>query len=197
MTADGEHQPALDKPNGEPAPDRAIAMACSGGDAKAVAELFERYQIPVTRYLSRLTRDGDVEDLVQATFLQIARGKAKFDGRSSVRTWLFAIATNVMQQHFRNNARHRRLLWALSNVQVGSASNNLFEQIDARRSISYVRAAFESLSEKSRRAFLLCEVEGLSAREASEVLNASETAIWKRVSEVRKVLLSAAEDPQA
>lgn len=177
----------------QPWTDDAVAVACSSGDPQAVAELFERFQGPVTRFMSRLVAGADVEDLVQATFLQIARGKAKFDGRSSVKTWLFAIAANVMRQHCRSSARHRRLLWALTSVSKGTASDRLAEQVDARRHVRHVRAAFESLSEKSRLAFVLCELEGLSAREASQVLESSETAIWKRVSDARKALLRAVE----
>ncbi len=180
----------------EPWTDEAIALACSSGDPQAVAELFERFQLPVTRFLSRLTTGSDVEDLVQATFLQIARGKARFDGRSAVKTWLFAIATNVMRQHCRTSARRKRLLWALTSASNGPPNDRLSEQVDARRSVQYMRAAFESLSEKSRVAFVLCEIEGLSAREASQVLSSTETAIWKRVSDARKALLKAVEGPR-
>lgn len=180
----------------EPWTDEALALACSTGDPRAVAELFERFHLPVTRFLSRLVTGADLEDLVQATFLQIARGKARFDGRSAVRTWLFAIATNVMRQHCRTSARRKRLLWALTTTSNGSANDRLSDQVDARRNVQYVRAALESLSEKSRLAFVLCEIEGLSAREAGEVLDSTETAIWKRVSDARKALLRAVGDPK-
>jgi RNA polymerase sigma-70 factor (ECF subfamily) len=180
----------------QPWTDESVALACSSGDPQAVAELFERFQVPVTRFLSRLVAGADVDDLVQATFLQIARGKARFDGRSTVRTWLFAIAANIMRQHCRTSARRKRLLWALTTTSNSPTNDRLSEQLDARRTVQYVRAAFESLSEKSRLAFVLCEIEGLSAREASEVLDSTETAIWKRVSDARKALLKAVENPR-
>lgn len=178
---------------GQPLTDLAIALACSSGDPQAVAELFERFQIPVTRYLSRLVPSRDVEDLVQATFLQIARGKARFDGRSSAKTWLFAIATNVMRQHYRSSVRHRRILSALTTVRDEGRGERLTEQLDARRHVQSVCAAFESLPENARLAFVLCELEGLSAKEASQILDSSETAIWKRVSDARKQLIQAVE----
>jgi RNA polymerase sigma-70 factor (ECF subfamily) len=180
----------------EPWTDEALALACCSGDPRVVAELFERFHLPVTRFLSRLVAGADLEDLVQATFLQVARGKARFDGRSAVRTWLFAIAANVMRQHCRTSARRKRLLWTLTTTSNGAPNDRLSEQVDARRNVQYVRAALESLSEKSRLAFVLCEIEGLSAREAGEVLDSTETAIWKRVSDARKALLRAVEDPK-
>ena len=73
----------------QPWSDEAVAAACCTGDPRAIGELFDRFEIPVTRFLSRLVGGGDVEDLVQNTFLQIVRGRARYDGRSSVKTWLF------------------------------------------------------------------------------------------------------------
>ena len=172
--------------------DDAVALACGSGDPTAVAELFERFQNTVTRFLSRAANPGDVDDLVQATFLQIARGSAHFDGRSSVRTWLLAIASNVLRQHYRTNARRRKLLSALTLVEPSHTNSDLSSQVAARRDIEGVRAALSALPEPTRLAFLLCEVEGLSAREAAIILDANETTIWKRVSDARKRLLKAA-----
>ncbi len=179
----------------EPLTDDLVAVACGACVPEAVGELFERFQIPVTRFLSRLVGGSDVEDLVQTTFMQIARGKSRFDGRSTVKTWLWGIASNVARQHIRSSAYRRRLVATLTSVSSAPSSDRLSEQIDARRKLKGVRAAFGSLSDKSRLAFLLCEVEGLSAREASQVLQCNETAIWKRVSETRKLLLKAADNP--
>ena len=176
----------------EPWSDEAVAAACSTGDPKAIGELFDRYEIPVARFLSRLVGGGDVEDLVQNTFLQIVRGSAKYDGRSSVKTWLFAIATNIMRRHRRSSALRWRLLWTLTGMQQPAINEQLSNQVDARRNIDRVRSAFESLSENARLAFVLCEVEGFSAKEAGKVLGSNEVTIWKRVSDARKALARAA-----
>lgn len=173
----------------EPWTDEAVAAACYTGDPRAIAELFERFQLPVTRFLSRVQAGVDVEDLVQTTFMRIARGKCRFDGRSSVKTWLFGIATNVMRQHLRSTIQRRKLSFHLLSSPQPDSYDRVCEQVDARRDIRLVEAAFLELPEPSRLAFVLCELEGLSAKEAGRVLNASETAIWKRVSDARKALL--------
>jgi RNA polymerase sigma-70 factor (ECF subfamily) len=173
----------------EPWTDEAVAAACCSGDPRAIAELFERFQLPITRFLSRAQGGADVEDLVQTTFMLIARGKCRFDGRSSVKTWLFGIATNVMRQHFRSKMRRRKLTFHLLASPRTDSFDRVLEQVDARRDIRLVEAAFAELPEPSRLAFVLCELEGLSAKEAGRVLNASESAIWKRVSDARKALL--------
>jgi RNA polymerase sigma factor (sigma-70 family) len=60
--------------------------------------------------------------------------------------------------------------------------------LDARRRLDALRRALASLRDERREAFVLCELEGLSAREASEALGVAETAIWKRVSDARRAL---------
>jgi RNA polymerase sigma-70 factor (ECF subfamily) len=173
----------------EPWTDEAVAAACYTGDPRAIAELFDRFQLPVTRFLSRVVGGVDVEDLVQTTFMRIARGKCRFDGRSSVKTWLFGIAANVVRQHYRSGARRKRLMTHLSAVPPVDYCDRVFEQVDARRDIRLVQAAFAELPEASKMAFVLCELEGLSAKEAGRVLEASEAAIWKRISDARKTLV--------
>jgi RNA polymerase sigma-70 factor (ECF subfamily) len=170
--------------------DEAVAAACSSGDPEAVAELFDRFHRSVTRFLSRVVASrSDVEDLAQSTFLQVARGQARFDQRSAVQTWLFGIAANVVRHHLRATVRRRNLSHALSLTRSGVSHEPLSGAADARRALERVRATLYSLPESRRLAFVLCEIEGLSAAEAATVLGTSETAVWKRVSEARKALL--------
>ncbi len=170
--------------------DESVATACSTGDPAAVAELFTRFQAPVTGYLSRLVPSRvDVEDLLQTTFLQIAKGRARYEGRASVRTWLFGIATNVVKHHRRSGARFLRLLDA-ARREPCPRPPSLAEESDAKRMLRRVELALGSLSRDQRFAFVLCEVEGLSAREAALVLETSEQAVWRRVSDARRALRS-------
>jgi hypothetical protein len=63
--------------------DEAIAAACAIADPGAVAALFDRFHARVGRFLRRVVRSPvDAEDLLQETFLQVARGQARFDGHS-------------------------------------------------------------------------------------------------------------------
>jgi RNA polymerase sigma-70 factor (ECF subfamily) len=177
----------------QPWSDEAVAAACGTGDPRAIAEFFERFQVPVTRFLSRVVGGAEVEDLVQITFLQIARGKCKYEGRSSALTWLFGIASNVLRQHRRATVRRKRLAWALTVLPTTSTVDRTLEQVEARRSMARVESEFAALPESSRVAFVLCELEGLSAREAARVLDTTETAVWKRISDARKALLRTVE----
>lgn len=174
--------------------DEAVAHACSAGDPAAVAEIFNRYHAMVTRFLSRLVGTGpDVEDLLQATFLEVARVQTRFEGRSSVSTWLLGIAANVARHHLRSQRRWNRLRAAASVVtpRVGHADADTVVQ--AKRDLQRAHRTLQSQSPEHRIAFVLCELEGMSARDAARILDTTESAVWKRVSDVRKALRTAME----
>ena len=77
------------------------------GDTDAFAEIIEHYQVPIIRYLYRLTGDYEVaQDLAQDTFLQAYKGILKTKSELSFKAWLYRIATNNALQ-FR---RRKRLL---------------------------------------------------------------------------------------
>lgn len=169
--------------------DEALALACASADPAAVTELFRRFHEPVARYLSRLVHDpSDVEDLVQATFVEVARGRAQYGSRSKVRTWLFGIATNLTRVFWRSARRRVRLVRELTLVEVRASGQLTPSALDSQSALALARRALEALPEGQREAFVLCEVEGFTAKEAAEVLMVSEAAVWKRVSYARNTI---------
>jgi RNA polymerase sigma-70 factor (ECF subfamily) len=175
--------------------DDAVAAACASGDPAAVAELFERFHAVVARFLSRIVRGQlEVEDLLQATFLEIARGRTRFEGRSSARTWILGISANIARHHVRAQRRYGQLRLAIRHLDTGSTQAPPDRQAEARALLERTRGALDGVSPDRRIAYVLCEVEGLSAREAARVLRCSETAVWKRVSDTRLALRRASEE---
>ena len=164
----------------------AIATARGVGE---IAELFDRHAATVTRFVSRhVASEADVEDIVQATFVKVLRGISNFDGRSMVSTWLLGIAANIIKHHRRSKARRQRFERFLALAQGPGREARVTERIEARRSLGAINDALQRLDIEKRHAFVLCEFEGLSAREAAATLGASETTVWKRVSDTRKIL---------
>jgi RNA polymerase sigma-70 factor, ECF subfamily len=79
-----------------PSEEAAVLAAVHGGDEVAFAALSERYRRQLhVHYYRMLGSVEDAEDLVQETFLRAWRGRAGFEGRSMLRTWLYRIATNA------------------------------------------------------------------------------------------------------
>lgn len=71
-----------------------------------VEQLYKRYYKELFRYIKQHVRDEDqIDDIIQNTFLAALKGIEGFKHRSTLKTWLFAIAKNQMYDFFRKNKR--------------------------------------------------------------------------------------------
>ena len=172
--------------------DESLARDCIGGDPAAIAALFDRHGRTVSRFVFRMIHDeNEVEDIVQATFVEVLRGYATFDGRSMVSTWLLGIAANVVRHQVRSKVRRRRFERCFSLFAEASHTSSVPERVEARRNLALTHAALTRLDIDKQLAFAMCEIEGLSAKDAALALGVTETVIWKRVSDARKALRQA------
>jgi len=74
------------------------------GDPEKLGLLYERYKRPLLGFFIGMVRDRELgEDLVQNTFVRILKYKHLFRGDGDFRTWMFHIARNVKNDHFRKN----------------------------------------------------------------------------------------------
>lgn len=84
--------------------DTELLAAWSDGDEAAGTELFDRYYGPVARFF-RTKAGAEAADLVQETFLRCVKGAERFRADGSFRSFLFAIAYNVLHDHCRRRMR--------------------------------------------------------------------------------------------
>jgi len=74
-------------------PDEALIGRIAGGDRHAMEALYARHHVRVYRFVLRLVRnEATAEDLISEVFLDVWRQAGRFEGRSTVSTWLLAIA---------------------------------------------------------------------------------------------------------
>ncbi len=169
--------------------------ACAVGESAALAALFDRYQRVVLRYLSRLCGldSRELDDLVQATFIEVQRSCSAFSARSSVKTWLLGIATNVARHHARSQTRQRALHTAAAAAfrpQPASRPDQIAEQ---RELLARLQTALDGLSHDLRVAFVMCELEEVPGVEAARVLGIREGTLWRRLHDARRKLRAAIE----
>ena len=98
------------------------AAAAAEGDNVAVAELVRRTEQAVWQVCAALGSDGEVEDLVQETYLRALRSLPRFRGDAPVRLWLLSIARRTCADHVRRRQRQRRLLDRLTIEAAGDGS---------------------------------------------------------------------------
>lgn len=87
-------------------PDEELLARWAKGDLSSGSALFERHFEPIRRFFTNKV-DRDVEELVQTTFERLVAAASRFEGRSSFRTFLFSVASNVLRDYYRR-ARLRR-----------------------------------------------------------------------------------------
>ena len=152
-----------------------IALVRSG-DTKAFAGIVEQYQMPIIRYLFRLTGDYEMaQDLAQDTFVNAYKYILKNNNELSLKAWLYRIATNNALQHFRKN---KFLSWTRFKDEERETAA---DALDLQDDTSDVQKALLRLSEEQRLYLVMHCVEGLTYREIGETLGVSEDSVRKCV----------------
>ena len=140
----------------------------------------------LTRVLVRLVGDGaHVDDLLQETFLVAYRKRATFDGRSTARTWLYAIAARLAMRHRRGAGRFLRAigLYADEPARAPVAPD---EDLERARAALLVREALDRIPFKQREVFVLYELEELEGADIATLLGIPINTVWTRLHHGRK-----------
>lgn len=183
-----ESRPALRLVVEQPSDAELLAL-CAQGDEAAATAFVLRHQALVHRFLSRMlgASDPSVEDLAQKTFLAALRSAQSYAGRSQARTWLLGIANNQAKMEIRGQIRRRKAMQVLATLRLIEATSQ-GPEVEAKSAGLRIQAALLTLSPDRRAAFVLCEVEGMTALEASTVLNAPQGTIRRWRAEARTAL---------
>ena len=169
--------------------------AIQRGDLSGLGVLFDRHGDEVYRFLARLgIAASDIEDLVQQTFLDVLHAARGFHEDAAVRPWLFGIATMVARRHRRSVGRMLDRLRRWTEERVEDAPPTPAECFDVGVQGLRAQRALEALSPRTREAFVLVVLEGLSGDDAAAVLDIPIATVWTRVHHARRELRQALED---
>lgn len=169
--------------------DEALLLAWKGGDRRAGNELFQRHFEPVRRFFINKT-DGDVAELVQKTFLRCLDAVERFEGRSAFRTFIFAIANNLLREHYRARLRAQREeeLGDLSVEDMGAGPSTI---LNAKREQQVLLRALRRIPLRDQVVLELYYWEELTAAQIGEVLDIPENTARSRLRAGRKRLRDA------
>ena len=172
-----------------PALNRAPSLSrAQRGDRKAFSRLTEPYRRELVAYCYRLTGTlTEAEDLVQEAFLRAFRALDSFEGRASLRAWLYRIAHTLCLTH----VQRRPPVWQ-SLEALGEAGGAPPDAAGAGPSREDVRLGFvalvQSLPPRQRAALVLRDVLGWSAEETARILETTVPAVKNALARARQTL---------
>jgi RNA polymerase sigma-70 factor (ECF subfamily) len=157
-----------------PATDEVLLSRMRGGQVGAGEELVRRYYLPLTRYLQRLAGSEMVaEEVHQQTWLSVMEHLGKFDASASAgggfKAWLFRIATNKANDHWRSAGRDQAVKAGLRLVtdEALPAADQRMEAADQERKLAL---AIRQLPDHQRQVLLLRYYSNLKFVEIAQVV---------------------------
>lgn len=163
-----------------------------GAPTHRLEEVFATHGAYVARALRCLgVREDEVPDAVQEVFLVVHRRLTEFEGRASLRTWLYAICLRQAMRQRRRRARRREEPVARPPEPDADVPTPR-EALERQRALVRALAILERLDEDKRAVFVLYEVEQLPMGEVAEVLGCPVKTAYSRLyaarREVRRML---------
>jgi RNA polymerase sigma-70 factor (ECF subfamily) len=171
--------------------------ALRAGDRAEFARLVDTYSTPIYRLgLKMLGNAQDAEDVLQNTFLSALTHLSTFEGRSSVSTWLYRIASNEALM----TIRKRKSNINIEDMQTEDSDDEIMpasfvdwsilpeNELMTGESKKALDAAIKKLPESLRMVFILRDVEDLSIKETAEILNLTEVNVKTRLLRARMAL---------
>lgn len=183
--------------------DAELLSAVRTGSEEAFDRLVSRYHASVYNLVYRIVGDAaDAADTLQEVFLKVHRGLDKFQGQSSLKTWIFRIAVHEGCNYRRWWRRHRGRETSLEDVFLtgedgsGPSLGDLltagekspFDELAAKETAQAVDCALGRIPESYRTAVVLRDLEEFSYEEIADILQVSLGTVKSRVARGREAL---------
>jgi RNA polymerase sigma-70 factor (ECF subfamily) len=166
------------------------------GEQSSFEELLSRYSNKVFSLASRLTRNTeDAEEVLQDVFVTVHRKIASFEGKSSFSSWLYRVTVNAAFMKLRK--RRQDLSVPLEDVvqqsyAVAALKSPESAFVDAQsirnQMLEALESAIRKLPDDYRPVFILRDVDGLTSREVSKILDLTVPAVKSRLHRSRLML---------
>ena len=118
--------------------------------------------------------ETEAEDVLQTTYLKIITGKARFEGRSSLKTWVFGVIRRTAQEVARRTQTERkRVLHLVTDEMVDSRAGSPDQELDRARAAENLSNAMKELSDRQKEVLHLVFYQDLSISEAADVMGVS------------------------
>ena len=171
--------------------DQDLAKSAAQGDAASFKALLERHYETVYAVAYRYSgQREDAEDIAQDVCLSLATKLRSYRGEARFKTWLYRITVNAARDLHRKRAASGRLnetYAELTDLARGEAAQTATE-------IAWLYECLDRLAEPTRETAVLVLAEGMSHKQAAEVLEVKESTVSWRMHELKKQLKAFAEE---
>lgn len=159
--------------------------------------IYDEFHLRIGRYLERMVGKGESEDLTQEVFLKVNKGLKSFEGKSSLSTWIYRLATNAALDKIHSRSfRENKQKISLSNVGDESEADGKDilmqeKELSAEREAirtemnECIREFVDKLPENYRTIIILSELKDLKNQEIAEILGISLEAVKIRLHRAR------------
>lgn len=172
-----------------PDPDLTLIESLKSGDQDAIGELMRRHQEALYHFVYRyLGNEAAARDTVQETFVRVFFKAGLFEPRSSVKTWIYAIALNLCRDSARKLSRSPGLFSLDAPVgesetplQVADTKPSPDAVAERDEDLGRLRAAIAMLPDPLKSALVLFVLEQRSQKEVAEILGTTPKTVELRV----------------
>lgn len=158
--------------------DEDIMKAVGQGNIRQAGSIYERYRDKIFTYFRRNGLDASIsEDMTQEVFERMIKYRASYNADYAFAPWIYRIASNVRQDHYRQNKLH---LHAISDdaVQLPQEESEVPQQVeDSRR----LHAAIQSLPAEQKEILILCKLQKQKYAHVAQMMGTTETNIKTHV----------------
>ena len=167
--------------------DEALIARIASGDRLAMQVLFARHHVRIYRFVLRLVRDQwKAEDLISEVFLDVWRQADRFEGRSTVSTWLLAIARFKALSALRRKPEEG--LDEDAALEIEDLADNPEMTLEKKDRSAVIRKCLMGLSAEHREIIDLVYYHEKSVEEAAKIVGIPENTVKTRMFYARKQL---------
>jgi RNA polymerase sigma-70 factor, ECF subfamily len=160
------------------------------GTPAPAADEFEQYRGAVTRYIRYLIRDAtEADDLVQEAFIRAHQRRDSLRDPGALESWLYQIATHVSIDRMRQRAKaaERHVGEPVEDLPIpDSTQPSVLTVIQQDEMSACVQRYVSKLSDTYKAVLLMCDADGVSAKEAAELLQLPLTTVKMRLHRARQ-----------
>jgi RNA polymerase sigma-70 factor, ECF subfamily len=169
--------------------DAELVRACRSGDVDAWRGLYDRYAPLIYRFTAALGIPAEErEDAAQDIFIAVFRSLRHFRGEAQLSTWIYRIAA----RHAIRLGRRRRMRETMRAMMLKERPQPEIDPSERSTHLATLDRLLAKLAPKKRTVLVLFEVEGLSAKEISDVVGCPENTVWSRLHHARAEMVKAA-----